>query len=172
MTEIERYALWLLPAETVAPRCAKLIGRLAERYGTPRFEPHVTLLGWVTGPKQELIARTEHLARGLRALKLLGQSIAGEPYYFRCLYIKLEKSRELLGAHEQASEIFMGGYASDYLPHLSLLYGQLPRAEKARLFAELETELPADLDVDRLRLVRITLSVQDWRPVVSHALQA
>ncbi len=172
MTEIERYALWLLPTEAVAPRYTELIHRLAERYGTPRFGPHVTLLGWVTGPEQELIARTEHLARGLRALKLRGQTIAGEPYYFRCLYIKLQRHSALLGAHERASQSFMSGYASDYLPHLSLLYGQLPRAEKARLIAELENELPADLDVDRLQLVRITLSVQDWRPVVSHALQA
>ncbi|MEE8195962.1 MAG: 2'-5' RNA ligase family protein [Acidiferrobacterales bacterium] len=172
MSEIRRYSLWLLPDDTAAESFAAIIGDLSDQYHGPRFTPHVTLLGWVTGPEDDLAERTKRLAEQAHALPLRAQALASEAYYFRCFYLKLEETAELLQLHEQASELFRGGYASGYLPHLSLIYGHLPPAEKARLRRQVHDNLPTEFTADRIQLIRITVSVQDWRAVVSCPLKA
>ena len=160
---VTRYALWLLPDATVSNTFDEIILRLSARYQGPRFAPHVTLLGWVTGSEPQL-------AQQLRTLHLRGAGFDGEQYYFRCFYLKLEASQELMQAHEQASAAFNAGHSSDYMPHLSLVYGQGAVTHKAALRQELATSVPAQFSVDRLQLVHITVSVADWRVVTTCAL--
>ena len=170
MGEVTRYALWLLPDAATSEAFGKVITRLSERYQAPRFTPHVTLLGWITGSEQQLIQTTAELAQRLRVLHLHGIGFGGEQYYFRCFYLKLQASPELLQAHEQASAAFNAGHSSDYMPHLSLVYGQGLVTDKATLRQELAADLPAQFSVDRLQLVHIRVSVADWRVVTTCTL--
>lgn len=165
-----RYSLWLLPDEDATLKFSELIATLSDRYHGPRFTPHVTLLGWLMGEEAALMQSTTALAQELQTLSLRPQELAGEAYYFRCFYVQLERSVELLAAHERASAVFGSGYASDYLPHLSLIYGRLDGAEKARLRAELAARLPTTFTADRLQLVHIEVAVADWRAVATHPL--
>ena len=167
MAKIKRYALWLLPDETAGAKYADLINTLSERYHTPRFSPHVTLLGRVTGSEDTLAQITRSLADKFCMLTLPAEGLAGETNYFRSLYVKLECSKRLLETHEQASTSFAGRPASDYLPHLSLVYGHLPETEKTKLGTEIEDKLPNDFQLDRLQLVYIAASVRDWRTVAT-----
>ena len=172
MTERKRYALWLLPDPVATHSFDSLIDDLSNRYKGPRFAPHVTLLGRLTGAEDVLAETTEQLAQQMQALTLQPQGLAGEAYYFRCFYVKLEKSEQLLRAQERASNTFGSGYASDYLPHLSLVYGHLERPEKTGLRSDVEDKLPADFVADRLQLIHIAVSVPDWRVVTTSPLQA
>lgn len=172
MTEVTRYALWLLPGEQVSTAFAELIERLSKSYGGPRFTPHVTLLGWVTGTEEALAQTTAQLATQLEPFMLRPVGLDGDAYYFRCFYLKLDKSEALLRTHEKASTIFNAGHSSDYLPHLSLVYGQLSTPEKTRLQRELADILSAEFVADRLQLIHITVSVADWRVVTTCPLSA
>jgi 2'-5' RNA ligase len=172
MTEVTRYALWLLPGEEVSTAFADLIERLSQSYRGPRFAPHVTLLGWVTGTEEALAQTTAQLATQLDPFKLRPVGLDGEPYYFRCFYLKLDQSEALLRTHEKASTMFNAGHSSDYLPHLSLIYGQLSAPQKTRLQGELTDILSAEFIADRLQLVHITVSVADWRVVTTCPLGA
>ena len=82
------------------------------------------------------------------------------------------QSEQLLQGHERASNTFGSGYASDYLPHLSLVYGHLQRTKKTSLRNEVEDKLPPDFVTDRLQLVHIAVSVPDWRVVITSPLRA
>lgn len=170
MSEITRYALWLLPAEPVSTAFADLIESLRKSYRGPGFAPHVTLLGWVTGKEEALAQATAQLAAQVEPITLRPVGLDGEPYYFRCFYLKLDKSEPLLRAHEKASALFSAGHSSDYLPHLSLIYGQLSAPQKTRLQKELIDTLSAEFVVDRVQLVHIAVAVADWRVVTTFAL--
>jgi 2'-5' RNA ligase len=170
MSEVTRYALWLLPDAAVSDAFGEVIVRLSGRYHGPRFTPHLTLLGWIIGSEQQLTQTTAQLAQQLRVLHLRGAGFDGEQYYFRCFYLKLEASQELMQAHERASAAFNAGHSSDYMPHLSLVYGQGTVTDKAVLRQELAASLPAQFSVDRLQLVHITVSVADWRVVTTCTL--
>lgn len=170
MSEVTRYALWLLPDEVASDTFRDVIVRLSGRYQGPRFEPHVTLLGWITGAEEQLTQITAQLAQQLRILNLQAAGFDGEQYYFRCFYTKLAVSQGLIEAHEQASAVFNAGHSSDYMPHLSLVYGQATVTDKPALIQELATILPSEFSVDRLQLVHITVSVADWRVVTTCTL--
>ena len=171
MAELKRYALWLLPDQVATDSFASLIDDLSSRYKGPRFAPHVTLLGRVTGAEKDLAKTTEDLAQQLRMLTLRPQEIAREAYYFRCFYVKLEQSADLAQAHKYAADAFGVDFVSDYLPHLSLIYGHLPRKEKDELRSEIEPRMPPDFVADQLHLVRVTVSVADWHTVTTCPLQ-
>ena len=172
MTELKRYALWLLPDQVATDSFASLIDDLSNRYEGPRFAPHVTLLGRATGAEKDLAKTTEHLAQQLPVLTLRPQEIAKEAYYFRCFYVKLEQSADLAQAHKQAADVFGVDFVSDYLPHLSLIYGHMSREEKDKLRSEIEPRIPSDFVADRLQLIRVTVSVADWHVVITSPLRA
>lgn len=172
MGELKRYALWLLPDPVATDSLASVINDLRNRYKGPRFAPHITLLGRVTGAEEDLAKTTEDLARQLRVLTLRPQEIAWEAYYFRCFYAKLEHSAELAQAHKYAADTFGVDFVSDYLPHLSLIYGHLPREQKNKLCGEVEPRMPPDFVADRLQLLHVTVSVADWRVVTTCPLQS
>lgn len=165
-----RYALWLVPSAASEPALVQTLAWLREQFGGPAFAPHVTLLGRIRGEESALAARTAALAGQLGRLRLKVTGVSGEAYYFRCLYAVLEPGAALLAAHRAALAGF--GYAGrdDYLPHLSLWYGQLDGDEKGRLRSALATRLPADIEVDRLQLVHISVDVAGWRVVAEAEL--
>jgi hypothetical protein len=143
---------WLIPAAPARDYFREIIGRLAARYGSPVFEPHLTLAVRtdVSDHAEERLAR---LPPG--AVDLSTTGIAFSAQFTRTLFVRCAASplllqlRALLGAAED--EIFD--------PHLSLLYHQLPSAEKARLAAELGPPCPAiKFDVSAAVRCRIPVS--------------
>lgn len=160
-----RYALWLAPSPDSVQALTQPMAWLREQFGGPAFAPHVTLLGRITGEEPLLVARTAELARRLRRQRLPVTGVSGEAYYFRCLYAVLEKSAPLLSAHSDALSVFGYNARNDYLPHVSLWYGQLDGDEKGRLRSALTMRLPGDIELDRLQLVHISVDVAGWRVV-------
>lgn len=158
-----RYALWLAPSPDSAEALTQPMTWLRQQFGGPAFAPHVTLLGRITGEESLLVTRTNDLARRLHRQRLPVTGISGEAYYFRCLYAVLDKSAPLLQAHADALSVFGYNARNDYLPHVSLWYGQLDGDEKGRLRSALTIRLPEDIEIDRLQLVHITVDVAGWR---------
>jgi len=165
-----RYALWLAPSPDSAQALAQPMTWLRQQFGGPVFAPHVTLLGRITGEESLLIARTNELAHRLHRQRLPIGPVSGEVYYFRCLYAVLDKSRPLLQAHADALSVFGYNARDDYLPHISLWYGQLDGDEKGRLRSAISIRLPEAIDIDRLQLVHISVDVAGWRVVTEAEL--
>lgn len=172
MPEADHYALWLVPAPPAEDWLAALIDELAEHHHGPRFAPHITLLGSIVGSQGEsaLAAHTTTLARQLTRLWLGIQGVDGEPNFFRCLYLRLDAGGPLLAAHALAARLFDGNHHREYRPHASLYYGELADVERQRLTSALAGRLPAEIEVDRLQLVRITAAVSGWRVITEAAL--
>lgn len=163
--ETKRYALWLLPEEPLAQQLTEQIDTLARTYGGPRFTPHVTLFGRTSGDEQELVAKVEALARQLAPLSLRADGLEVSAYYFRSLYLRLQKSPELLRMGQIVSKELGLRMNSDYDPHLSLLYGAMPRADKKAARERVNGQLPGAITLDRLQLVEMSVAVPDWRVV-------
>ena len=165
-----RYALWLAPSADSAQALSQPMAWLRDQLGGPAFAPHVTLLGRISGEEATLVEHTAGLAGRLARLRARITGVSGETCYFRCLYATLDKSAPLVGAQADALSAF--GYAArdDYLPHVSLWYGQLDGDEKGRLRSALTTRLPGEIEIDRLQLVHVTVDVSGWRVVAEAEL--
>jgi 2'-5' RNA ligase len=163
-------SLWLAPESAGRERLGRLIAELAGRLGTPPFEPHVTLLGGLTLDESQVRARCRHLARRILALPLRFRGIEGTDEYFRCLYLRVSETDDLLAAHNRAREEFGLRQELPFVPHLSLLYGHVPPATREALIAELQAQVPPGFLADRLEVVRTEGPPGDWRRLDSLGL--
>jgi len=164
-----RYALWLVPEASAEERLISVIEDLSDRYGCPRFLPHATILGGLGGTEQELIEKVDSLAGELQAIDVTATGLAMEPYYFTSFYLKLEPSAALLLSYQKATQVFTAK-AGNFNPHVSLLYGSVPRQEKINIGAEIHSRVPGAFRLDRLYLVQITLAVPNWKVISRHDL--
>lgn len=169
--EATGFSLWLMPEERTYERFAELISRLSRRYGTPSFEPHVTLLGGLPGPEDLILEKCADLVRHLRPMSLRPAAAEHGDVYFRCVFLELEPSPDLLTAHERAQEL-LGGHDAPFHPHVSLLYGDFSAREKEAIVAEVSRDIGGPFEVHFLDAMVTIGSPESWRRAGRFALRA
>lgn len=162
--------LWLLPPASVHDRFAALIGALSQRLRTPAFQPHITLLGSLEFPQNEVVSRTAALAAELPAVPIHLTDIGWSDAYFRCLYIRAERTPPLLTVHRIASRHFERLPDTQFMPHLSLIYGNLSAEVKQRIANEIGLSIDAVFHIDRIGICLANESPADWRVIQTFAL--
>jgi 2'-5' RNA ligase len=165
-SSIARYAIWLVPDEDSSERFSDILERLRAEYGGPPFAPHVTLLESIIGKAETVGERMESLARALQPMPVHAVRMVMEPYYFRSFYLKLETTDALSQARDQAAQEFSVKPETAFRPHISLLYGLVPRKTKVAIGPKIHQDLPVEFTLTRLQLVRLALAVSDWKTVV------
>ena len=160
------FHLWLAPAGADYDRLAGVISDLSTRYRSPKFDPHLTLLGKLEGEQESLVGLTQQLARALQPFDVRLEAPSYEPLYFRCLYLPAEPSPSLLEAYRKATQIFGHRSTSAFEPHISLLYGVFPERVKQEIITALPSDLPDSFLISRLQLIRAdSPSPPDWQVV-------
>lgn len=161
-------SLWLLPPPAIRASCQMLIARLAQRLGTPEFEPHVTLAG-TTLSETEASERVRQLAQQLPPLAIRLAELQSTDAYFRCVYARAELSPALRHAYTTACTQ-LNQTPGDFLPHVSLVYGDLDADTRKSLIAELGGRLDVSFIADRVALYDPTGSPPTWRRVADWPL--
>src|SRR3989338_5017501 len=105
MTQTKRYSLWIIPTGDVYDRLKDIILRLSLKYSTPRFEPHITLIGGLSCSEEEILSKVSWLSTLLKPfpVKLIKTEYLDE--YYRCLFLRAEETDNLLNAHALAIKI-------------------------------------------------------------------
>jgi hypothetical protein len=55
MVKAKGYSLWLMPIGDIYRRLSETISQLSSEYGTPNFQPHITLLGELSEDEEYII---------------------------------------------------------------------------------------------------------------------
>lgn len=156
------YHLWLQPTGRAYDTLENIISDLSTTYASPSFEPHVTLLGSLPGSEEEINRRVSHLGACLQPLDLHLIAPAYGDRYFQCIFFKARESPALIGAYELANNLF-GNISGTFMPHLSLMYGNVSLALKKQIIAALPDILPLNFTVDKVHLIRAeSQDPQDW----------
>ena len=159
------YSIWLLVPATTGRRLALLIRRLAQRCGTAPFDPHITLLGGITLPRRRAVERATALACALRSFRVRLEGAGQTEVFFRCLYLRASGDG-LRRARALALRIFAdGARRRRFRPHLSLVYGRLPKAVRRQLAQEIEGTVALTSIVRRIALVRTSGDHRSWRVI-------
>ncbi|HEX7044556.1 MAG TPA: 2'-5' RNA ligase family protein [Burkholderiales bacterium] len=166
-----RYTLWLMPPPEAGERFARLIERLSRRLGTPCFVPHLTLCSAADLDESVAVTRARAAARHLAPVPVHLTGLSTGDSYFRCVYVLAERTEALLAAHRAACAHFGVDPAADYLPHLSLVYGDLAREEKERLVDEIGRRFDTRFTADRIALCAPAGPPQGWRLLGPYALE-
>jgi 2'-5' RNA ligase len=156
-------SLWLVPVDEARGVLTRLIALVAARLGTPAFAPHVTLVGSVGGPADDLVRRAAELALALEPLSLPFKGPVGSDEAFRCVHLPVGETLKLLATHALARAAWRVADEARYEPHLSLAYGALSPEQRAPLVAELAPLAPSRVEFAALEVVRTEGVVTDWK---------
>ena len=118
-------SIWLMPAEEDAVFYQNIIDDLSNRLGTPSFEAHITL----TSAKNPTEAQLNKLRKFYNInvpFKVRMQNLGTLHKYYTQFFISGNGGQRLLNLWQKSLEVFeMPAY--QYMPHLSLLYGDLEK---------------------------------------------
>lgn len=160
------YHLFFEPNGELKAQLEALVAELATKHRGLVFPPHVTLCSHIPdAPLEEVSAKALLLAQKLAPLTLKLAQAAGEPEYFRNLYLHIVPTEELLHAHEIAQEIFEQSSTNVYMPHLSLYYGALTPSEQQENIAALDLPVRESFIADTLYLYKTEGTAEEWRQV-------
>jgi len=172
MTQQNTYSLWLRPFGDIAYKLQQRIQKLSKKFDTPLFEPHVTLLGGLHAGETELTQLTETLAGSLHPFDLVMTRAGYLDTYFQSLFVHIKKSDELMNARNRAERLFDTESEGSFMPHLSLLYGNLDRNEKERILNVMGREFHIRFTVHNILLVDTTGQPENWDKIHSSEFQA
>ncbi len=156
------YHIWLKPSGSAYELFAKTIRELAHEFDAPVFEPHVTLLGHLTGTEQEHVRRTNQLARQLHPFQIILTEPSYGNEYFQCLVMSVEQTPAVMNANTLAKHVFCREEEA-YMPHLSLAYGLYPEARKKEVVANLRPDVRTCFEVNAVYLIKAhSRDPKDW----------
>ena len=154
--------LWLTPEGPEAQAVGALISELSCRFGTPAFAPHVTLLAGLALHPEAVVGRCRELARGLHPFSLRFLGVQRGSDFFRALYALASPDLPILDARQRAESLFAAHPRESFLPHLSLLYGELPSETMRLLAEEVSSSSPPSLSLRTLEVVSTEGPVSAW----------
>jgi len=165
MAEHPKHALWFRPFGETAFKLKERIKKLAERYDTPIFEPHITLVSDLHQSRTELIQLTDTLAGAMSQFTVELAGIGFRDHYYQALFYHVKNTPDFKSAHKTAGRFF--GYNSDegYFPHLSLLYGNINRVEKRKLLNTMNRSEHIRFPVHSILLIKTEGDVPDWKKI-------
>lgn len=126
------YSVWAVPPEDVRERLRKLMQNLRAEFSGPEFDPHVTVVGAMRLTKRNAIQKLQSACAGLKPYTVRIVSVSRGNFFYQCVYLLLHPTPEVMEAGAHCCSHF--GYKSlaPYMPHLSLLYGDLADEEKEK----------------------------------------
>jgi putative hydrolase of the HAD superfamily len=161
-----RCALFLSPASDDLDLLTNLVKKQRGRLDLPAFEPHVTLY---TGTFAELATLERALAmaiEGVMPITLTVRGIVCTEEYFKTLFLDFGEDASLRSIHERFRDNCGVSSGYELHPHLSLVYADIPLAEKEILAKEVA--LPRrEFSFDRVKLVTPGNSIEGWRDTIS-----
>ncbi|CAN7132402.1 cyclic phosphodiesterase [Brassica rapa] len=170
----EMYAVWAVPEEDVEDRLRRLMEGLRSEFGGPPFDPHLTLVGPQKLTAGEAKLMFEAACEGFKAYPATVDQVSAATSYFQCVYVSLRHNVEVMNAAGHFMGHFKAFTGKLYVPHMSILYGDLTVEEKKKALEKAST-LDSSLDGLNFRINRVELWITDadvgsWVKIDEHNL--
>ena len=162
------YSLWLMPEGKDKEKLQIMIRELSDKYTTPVFPPHITLIGGINLDKEDVVEKTRQLSERLCPYRIELTKPGYLNQYFRCVFSLVNKTREVMHANKVAQEVF--DIEEDYIPHLSLLYGDFPEKTKKKIISGIE-EIRLSFIANTIYIYKTGKEVNKWHTVSEFSLQ-
>jgi hypothetical protein len=169
----EVYSVWLMPEPVWQRTFMGAVRDLSARFRTPRFEPHLTLIGGSPFDRADLERKVEAALPGVAPFSQPIRDIVTGDAFFRSFYALFAAEGVLLDLKHRIDRAVRGVEAPEFMPHVSLLYGSVEPGAKAAAAAEYRAAM-AGLTVrfERVEIVRSgdEVPIEQWQSVAAFPL--
>ncbi|KAE7996334.1 hypothetical protein FH972_001065 [Carpinus fangiana] len=167
------YSVWALPPDDVAARLKKLMESLRSEFGGPHFEPHITVVGAISLTPDDALRRFRSACEGVKAYAASVDRIATGSFFYQCVLLLVHPTAEVVETSAHCNGHFGYKTSTPYMPHLSLLYGDLTEEEKKKAEEKAnildETIRSLSFQVTRLALYKTDTedkTLKSWEKIV------
>lgn len=118
-------SLWLVPETTAKAKLDNLIREMAKKHGTNGFDAHVSLL-LAEVSDGEIEKKCKKIAEVVKGLRLELTEVSVSTTRHQCVFARVKTSTELMKIYQETMrECGMNLAERMYMPHLSLVYGEM-----------------------------------------------
>ena len=161
----ETYSIWLIPKTNDKITLSRIINKFSDYYNTPKFEPHITILGGFLAKETESIKNLKFLSKKIPPFEIQFGKVSYMNEYFRSIFIEVMLSDKLKELRILTCNYF--GFINDsYYPHLSLVYGDIVVPDKLKMIKCLGPS-PNFIFIDKLFLVQNNETDYKWKIIES-----
>lgn len=157
-----KYTLWLIPTEPSFGQYQNYIEELSKLYETHFFYPHITLLSGI-------LADIDSIKKAISSIEVENNEIVlstngvGTLYqYFHRLYVLVSPTHMLLNLRQQLYNKLNMNERDEYMPHISLLYGNLSKHDTDVLVQKHQNEFDEPIVFDALWIVNTSGTPNEW----------
>jgi len=159
---MQRYSVFLTPSGADFTYTANLIREMCGKFDGPAFEPHVTVYSGVFSDLDTLKKLVSAAVSGIRPFSLRVRWVGCGEEYFKSLFIEFEEDPVLRKIHERMRAGVETESAYKLVPHLSLLYSDMPLRNKEALAKRVDMDRD-EIHFDRVKIVTPRNREEGWR---------
>ena len=157
-------SIWLIPAPEDVQYLQAIINNLAATYEAPVFDSHCTLYSPTDLPATEVKKILEQSANNMKSFYVKKATISHTENIWKTIFIELLGSPELEQLQQAVISQFPKGQPFEFIPHISLLYKEIPDKKKEDIIRNLQVK--NSFKMDKIAAVRTGPNVDNWATVV------
>lgn len=162
------HSVWLCPeAEQGRPLVDAITG-YAQRFGTPAFEPHVTLLGDLLWAPQVTVAACRSVLTHLLSTTGCVSRVSQTTDYFMSLFLDVDIAAPVATARAELAAALSIDALQPFRPHLSLAYGLSAEEPGQKAVQELSDRFVGQtLKFNDIKIVHSAkkVAIENWRTI-------
>ncbi len=161
----------MIPGDPEYAYFQDLISELSEQADSPKFSPHITLLGQLPQDFEHIKLEVNKLCNGLEALQLSFSHLGMFEQYFRSIILHTHPSQSLEDLHQRIRDILAPEENAPFVPHLSLLYSHLELNQKRLLMEGITLDLPIVVRINTIVITRTDGNPSQWQEAYKISLK-
>jgi 2'-5' RNA ligase len=170
LPEISGLILYLLPAANPGQHYSDIIKKLAHRYQSYPFIPHITISRVPDWEKDQIKSAVDDVAAEVPAFDLPVKAVHCGDHPYQKITVEVKKTAELTNISDKLDDVFGGAFSKREYPHLSLHYSTRPCDHFSEELEKLESEIRSPINIDKLALIKLTETPDRWQVIYSRKL--
>jgi 2'-5' RNA ligase len=159
------YSIWVVPPEPIFSQLQEIIDSLSQKYDSPRFNPHMTILGTVDRKLEDVQNAAKVLVGKLSNLKLSLGPVSFSTTYYQSVFVRVISTTQLMQLNLDLKKS-LNLENSVFMPHISLFYGDHDMKTREKIASGTKIE-PVTFSISKLLIIPENSTPLEWQPVAT-----
>lgn len=135
---MNKFSLIIIPEEDSYQEFEKIIQKYSKEYKTPLFVPHLTMISHAYFPGDTVVETVRKIVKQFKPFELQVGNVEISTTYHQCVFARTNTTAGLMNLHLSLKESLNIQEKHVFMPHLSLVYGDLDMTTREKISQEIK----------------------------------
>lgn len=155
------YSIWAEPTAKDAKYLLQLICTLGQKYGSPTFNPHITVYSGVQSVSAAKFAIQNF--KDMEKFAVKATDLAFSSSLWKTVFVNMEKNQKLKQLHNIIRKNIPQSPKYEFKPHISLMYKRMDDSEKQVIVDGLK--IKQKFTFDKIAIITSSKNVEKWKVI-------